>query len=127
MLGAERASTFDTAYALLMGGGMFVSPVVWVHYFVMLLPAVGLLFHYLAARGWPLVQSCAAILFVSGLAVPSNVYLDLARLFGRGANADGLHIIGAVPALLTVVPTALACALLWRMARLEPTVPSSTR
>ena len=34
--GAQRAATFDTAYALLIGGGMFMLPVVWVHYFVML-------------------------------------------------------------------------------------------
>ena len=72
---ARRTARFDTVYALLMGGGLFVSPVAWVHYFVLLLPALCILFQSLQARRWPLAQTGASVLLMGGIVVPTSIYL----------------------------------------------------
>ena len=117
----RRTTRFDTAYALLMGGGLFVSPVAWVHYFVMLLPALYLLFQHLVARRWPLAHTGAAVLLVNGIVVPTSLYFELVRPFVRGVTAEGLPIMGAVAALVWAVPMAAASLLLWQLVWLDRT------
>lgn len=119
LFAAERAPSFDTSFALLMGGGLFLTPVAWVHYFVMALPALGLLFARLAAQSWPRRRTWLAALALSPLCVSEGLYFNLTKQFFNGVNAQGLPLVGALPALLTLIPLAALTCLLWQLLWLE--------
>jgi hypothetical protein len=119
---AARARQFDTSFALLMGGGLFLTPVTWEHYFVMALPALALLFQRLAARHWPRWQTGCAVLLLGAASMPHVAYVPLLKPFAVGTTAGGLLIVPALPALLTMLPVAALGCLLWQMVRLEAPV-----
>lgn len=116
---AQRAKSFDTGFALLMGGGLFLTPVAWVHYFVLALPALGLLFSRLAARNWPRWLTWQAGLALTPLCLSEELYFNLTKQFYSGVNAQGMSQVPALPALLTLIPLFCLCWLLWQFACFE--------
>jgi hypothetical protein len=116
---AQRARRFETGFALLMGGGLFLTPVAWVHYFVLALPAFYLVFQRLGERGWPRWRTGLVVLSAGAISISEGLYFNWVEHFFAGQNAEGLPLVGALPALLTLIPLAAVSLLLWQMVALE--------
>jgi hypothetical protein len=116
---AERARRFETAFTLLMGVGLFLTPVAWEHYFVLALPAFYLLFQRLAKLEWPRWPTGLACLSVAAISISEGVYFEAVKHFFQGTTAAGLPLVGALPALLTLIPLLAVGVLLGQMVALE--------
>jgi hypothetical protein len=116
---ALRVKHFDTAFAFLMGIGVVLNPIVWLHYLLLALPTLALLLRRLQVLHWPRQITCAVISLIIALSLPETLYLNLARLFAVGTSATGQDIVPALPALLTMIPLAALCLLLWLLVRLD--------
>jgi hypothetical protein len=126
MYAACRARRFETGFALLMGGGFLLMPVVWGHYLVMALPAVCWVLLLLAERQWPWRWTTGVGLTLAALSLPHNVYYALMRAFAQGADSHGLALIPALPGLVILMPMAALCLLLWQLVALE-SVPAAEK
>jgi hypothetical protein len=116
---ALRVKHFDTAFALLMGIGIVLNPIAWLHYLLLALPALVLLLRRLHGLHWPRQITCVVISLIISLSLTENFYLDLARLFAVGTNISGQALLHTLPALLTMIPLGALCLLLWLLVRLD--------
>jgi alpha-1,2-mannosyltransferase len=114
LIAAKRARQFDTSFALLMGGGFLLMPIVWGHYLVMALPAMALVFHRLAARQWPRRQTAGAVLLFVLLSLPHSFYVKLLHL-----SAEIPAGVASLPALLVLTPIAALVGMLWQLQALD--------
>jgi hypothetical protein len=116
---AMRVKHFDTAFALLMGIGVVLNPIAWLHYLLLALPALALLLRRLHTLHWPRQITCIVLSLIIALSLPETIYLDLARLFAVGTSSSGQALVPALPALLTMIPLGALCLLLCQLVRLE--------
>jgi hypothetical protein len=114
-----QAKPFDIAFAIMLSIGTLLNPISWLHYFILALPAVALLFKRLKELSWPGLETLIAAALGISLWLPGTIYLDLAKLFSSGVAADGRVIVPAIPALLTLLPAVALCCLLWLLAQLS--------
>jgi hypothetical protein len=110
---------FDTAFVLLMGIGVILNPITWHYYLLMVAPALVLLLRRLQVLHWPRQTTCGVISLLISLSLPQPLYLNLAKLFAIGMNAEGKAIVPALPALVTLIPLGALCLVLWLLARSE--------
>lgn len=114
-----RVKSFDTSFAFLMASGMHLNPITWSHYYLMVLPALAIVLRHLAERGWPRQRTQLTVLLLMVLSAPQSTFAWFFVPFVRGYNEAGLPIVGALPALVMLLPVAALGVLLWQMLRLE--------
>ena len=90
---AARARRWDTSLPFLFGGGLFLSPVAWVHYFVMAVPAMAVLTRRLAASAWPRWPTRAAAAAFVLVSIAEVFYLAWAPFPPMAALATLLGLL----------------------------------
>ena len=117
---AQRLSSFDASFALLMALGVILNPVAWQHYLVMAAPALVLLVMRLRELQWPTRTTVVVALLLLTISVPYYWFRVLALHFAVGVSPAGKPIVPALPALLTLSIGVALCGLLWLLVKLEP-------
>jgi hypothetical protein len=116
---AERARSFDTSFALLVAAGTILNPVAWTHYLILTSPAWVLVFNRLHLLQWPRSLTLNSLLVLVLLSMPRIAYTNIALLFQRGQDAVGRPLVPGIAAMLTLMPLAAVCALLWLLSILD--------
>jgi uncharacterized membrane protein YhaH (DUF805 family) len=96
---AWRARRWDTSLPALMAGGLFLSPIAWVHTFVMALPALAVLGRRLHARAWPWWPTTAAVVAGALVSLPEVFYVEADLII-----IPALALVSLVGLLLSTEP-----------------------
>lgn len=122
---AFQISSLDTAFGLLTGLSVLLSPAVWSHYLLLAAPALTVTVSKLAARQFPLAQTMGLVLLMLQLLTPASaLHWQWISAGIIGKTADGIPIIAFWPSLLFLLPTVSLIGLLWLLWRLDRTKPA---
>ncbi|MFN0085440.1 MAG: glycosyltransferase family 87 protein [Blastocatellia bacterium] len=114
---AHRAKSFDTAFGLLVGVGILVSPIAWTHYLtVSPIPAAILLRRMLEAEA-PKGRVYLMFGLIAALSIAGAGYSTFARQFGSPVDSGALPLVPFAAGMLTMIPLAALIGmlvLLWR-------------
>ncbi len=116
---ARKATHFDTAFALLTGVSILVSPIAWTHYLLLAVVPLAVLLRRLQTEGWPRRESYAAFCCTLLFSLPVTMYSNLSVLFARGATADGTPIVPFAAGWFTLMPGIALSGLLYLLWRTE--------
>lgn len=109
---ALRASTFDTAFGLLTGVSILVSPVAWSCYLVLAaIPAV-ILVGRLSASVFPPPFSFRTLFLLCPVLVTLPVN-GIIKIITGERTSEGMPIVTFIPGLLFMLPTISLIGLLW--------------
>lgn len=116
---ARRAAGFDTAFSILIGVSILVSPVAWSFYLILTAIPIAVLASRLSIRGWPVETTVLAALALALLSIPADTYEHMARSFGERPEPTSMLVVPFGPSLLLLTPVIGMFGLLWLTWRLD--------
>jgi hypothetical protein len=116
---ALRASSFDTAFGLLTGVSILVSPVAWFHYLLLAAIPLAILVCRLSELGFPRRLISWLCFFLCPLLITVNPNGILSRIIAGEKTPEGVIIVTFAQGLLFMLPTASLIGILWLMWRLD--------
>lgn len=116
---ALRARRFDTAFGLLVGTGILVSPVAWPHYLIFVSIPLVIIARRLWVMGFPRELSYLTLGLCMLLSLTGNFLADGARLFASRTTPEGIPVVPFTAAALTLTPAVALLGLLWLICRLD--------
>lgn len=116
---ALRAQRFDTAFGLLIGVGILVSPIAWTHYLVLASIPLVITAQRLWVNGIPRGISYLAFGLWMLLSTAGTVFADCAGLFASRMTPEGIPVVPFAAGALTLIPAAALLGFLWLIWRLD--------
>lgn len=116
---ALRASSFDTAFGLLTGVSILVSPVAWSHYLLLAALPFAILVNRLSELKFPRSFTVRLFIIMCPLLFTSRMYGGLLHIIFSRETPESLPTVPFIPGLLLMLPTASLIGLLWLLWRLS--------
>lgn len=116
---ATKAQEFDTAFGLLVGVGILVSPIAWTHYMMLAVVPIMVVARRLWARGCPKQPTYLAFCLCLLLSIPGLAYTRVVIWFTNQPTSRGIPIAPFAAGFLTLAPTAALSILLWSLWRTD--------
>jgi hypothetical protein len=116
---ASRAENFDTAFGLLIGVAILISPIAWTHYLTLAVIPLAIIARRLHALGWPRQRSYLAFCLWLFLSLAGAAYSTVTTLFASQVTSEGTPIVPFVVGLLTLMPATALIGSLWLVWRLD--------
>lgn len=118
---ALKAKETNTALAILVCVSVLVNPIVWVHYFVILLFPFIILVNLLRSQDLPPLETISLMIITAILFILDNTTLkNTVERFGLGTEIEGNIQVSFLASLITLIPVILVIGyaiLLWRIDR----------
>ncbi|MDX2032294.1 MAG: glycosyltransferase family 87 protein [Blastocatellia bacterium] len=114
---AVRARSFDTAFGLLVGVGILVSPIAWTHYLMTSLIPAAILLRRLLENGASKGRVHLMFGLMAAFTIAGAGYSTVAQRLGGDAAPGELPLVSFAAGLLTLIPMAALIGLLvllWR-------------
>jgi hypothetical protein len=116
---ALRTSSFDTAFGLLTGVSILVSPVAWSHYLLLAALPFAILVNRLSELKFPRPFTVRLFIIMCPLLFTSRMYGGLLHIIFSRETPESLPIVPFIPGLLLMLPTVSLIGLLWLLWRLS--------
>jgi hypothetical protein len=116
---ALRARTFDTAFGLLLGVSLLVSPVFWNFYLLLALIPGAIVARRLQTLGFPASATGFALLSWSLISIPLGSCEQIAMSFATPSGPASPSAIPFLPGLVLLTPIAGLSGVLWLLWRTD--------
>src|SRR5262249_40467097 len=116
---ALRGRCFDTAFGLLVGVGILISPIAWTYYLTLAMIPIAIIARRLWVIGYPRRISYLAFCLWLLLSIAGATYSYVARLFANHTTSEGVPIVPVSAGLVTLTPAVALIGLLWLIWRLD--------
>jgi hypothetical protein len=116
---ALRARTFDTAFGLLLGVSLLVSPIFWNFYLLLALIPGAIVARRLQTLGFPASATGFALLSWSLISIPLGSYEQIAMSFATPSGPASPPAIPFLPGLVLLTPIAGLSGVLWLLWRTD--------
>ncbi len=120
---ALRARAFDTAFGILLGVSLLVSPIFWNFYLLLALIPGAIVARRLQALGFPAPATAFALLSWSLISIRLGLYEDLAMSFATPSGPTALPAIPFLPGLVLLTPVVGLAGVLWLLGRTDRAQP----
>jgi hypothetical protein len=118
---ALKASKFDTAFGLLVGISILVSPVAWSHYLILATIPFAILVNRLRPLGFRHTLSIRTFYLSIPLMFTAGTYGVLVKSLASQETPDGLPIVPFLPGLVLMLPTVSLIGILWLVWQFDKT------
>lgn len=116
---ALRTSSFDTAFGLLTGVSILVSPVAWSHYLLLAAIPFAVIINRLSELKFPRPFLIWLFIIIFPLLFTSRMYGGVLHIIFSPETSESDPIVPFIPGLLLMLPTASLIGLLWLLWRLD--------
>jgi len=116
---ALKVEHFDTAFGLLVGVAILVSPIAWTHYLILISIPMMIIAQRLWLLGLPRRMSYLVFCLWLLISIAGTAYSYIARLVISHITPGGFPVVTFVAGLVTLIPAVALSGLLWIVWRLD--------